>query len=177
MTKDLAPLRLAIRDEEPADADGIHRVEHAAFDRDGEAVLVDRLRAARMLSLSLVAALDDEVIGHVAFSPVSVGGVTGSVLGLGPVAVTPAYQRCAVGARLCEEGLARARERGHGAVVVLGHPTYYPRFGFVPASRFGLSYTAPVPEEAFMAAELSPGALATAAGAVRYRPEFDAVEA
>jgi putative acetyltransferase len=175
MTKGLPPLRLSLRDEIPADVDAVHRVEAAAFARDGEARLVDRLRAVGALSLSLVATLDDEVIGHAAFSPVSVAGASASVLGLAPVAVAPAYQRCVIGARLCEEGLARARERGHGAVVVLGHPAYYPRFGFVPASRFGLSYRAAVPDDAFMAAELTPGALAGAAGLVRYRPEFDAV--
>jgi putative acetyltransferase len=175
MTKTLPALRLEIRDESDADVPAIHAVERAAFGRDGEARLVDRLRAAGGLALSLVAALDDAVVGHVAFSPVAIAGATTSVVGLGPVAVEPLYQRCAVGARLCEEGLARARERGHGGAVVLGHPEYYPRFGFVPAARFGLSYPGDVPDEAFMAAELVAGALAGARGPVRYRREFDDV--
>jgi putative acetyltransferase len=174
MTKALAPLALAIRDETPADVAAVRAVNTAAFERDAEALLVDRLRDAGALALSLVAALDDRVVGHVAFSPVTIDGVAGA-LGLAPVAVAPVYQRRAIGSRLVEEGLARLRERGVGAVVVLGHPAYYPRFGFVPASRFGLRYGEPVPDEAFMAAELAPGALVNASGVARYRPEFDGV--
>jgi putative acetyltransferase len=92
-------------------------------------------------------------------------------VGLGPLAVRPEYQRCAIGARLVEESLARAREAGTGAAVVLGHPAYYARFGFVPASRFGLGYPG-APADAFMAAELVEGTLGTASGAVRYHPAF-----
>jgi putative acetyltransferase len=172
MTKTLAALALAIRDEAPGDVAAVRAVNVAAFDRDGEALLVDRLRAADALVLSLVAALDDRVVGHVAFSPVAIDGVAGA-LGLAPVAVAPVYQRCAIGSRLVEEGLARLRERGVGAVVVLGHPGYYPRFGFVPASRFGLRYGEPVSDEAFMAAELRAGALTNGSGIVRYHAEFD----
>jgi putative acetyltransferase len=175
MTKALPALRVAIRDERAGDAAAIRSVERDAFERDGEARLVDGLRDADALAVSLVATLDHAVVGHVAFSPVMIAGATASVVGLGPVAVSPPWQRCAVGARLCEEGLARARERGHGAAVVLGHPGYYPRFGFVPASRFGLSYPGDVPDGAFLAAELVPGALRGAHGPVRYRSEFDAV--
>jgi putative acetyltransferase len=175
MTKTLPASSLTLRDEAAADAGGVDAVERAAFERDGEARLVARLRDAGVLTLSLVATFDGEIVGHAALSPVVIAGATASVLGLGPVAVTPAYQRCAIGARLVEEILSRARERGHGAVVVLGHPEYYPRFGFMRASTFGLRYTAPVRDEAFMAAELVPGALAPASGAVRYRTEFDEV--
>ena len=83
-------------------------------------------------------------------------------------------QTCAIGARLIEEGLARARERGARAAVVLGHPDYYPRFGFVVSTRFGIGYP-DVPEDAFMAAELVPRAFAGARGSVRYHPAFDDV--
>lgn len=174
MTKALAPLRLALHDETPAETAAIHALAAAAFGREDEAVLVDRLRAAGALALSLVALLDDAVIGHVGFSPVAIAGAE-RILGLAPTAVLPAYQRCAIGSRLVEEGLARARERGARGVVVLGHPHFYPRFGFVPASRFGLGYDPAVPDDAFMAAELVPGALAGARGRARYRPEFDAL--
>src|SRR6185503_15842671 len=112
-----------IRGETPADVVAVRTVERLAFERDGEADLVDRLRAAGALSLSLVATLDDEVVGHVAFSPVVVRDASIRLLGLGPVAVRGEYQRCAIGARLVEEGLARAREQGVDAVVVLGHPS------------------------------------------------------
>jgi putative acetyltransferase len=92
------------------------------------------------------------------------------------VAVSPPHQCCAVGSRLVEEALVLARERGHAGVVVLGHPEYYPRFGFVPAKSFALRYPAPVPDEAFMAAELAVDGLAEVRGAVRYHGAFDAVE-
>jgi putative acetyltransferase len=173
MSKALPPVRLAIRDEAPADVAAIQAVERRAFDRAGEADLVDRLRADGALVVSLVAELDGCVVGHVAFSPVTIAGAC-DVVGLGPVAVLPAVQTCAVGARLVEEGLARARERGAGAAVVLGHPDYYPRFGFAVSTKYGIHYPE-VPEDAFMAAELVPGALVAAAGAVRYHPAFDDV--
>jgi putative acetyltransferase len=175
MTKTVSPVRLAIRDETPADVAAIRTVERLAFERDGEADLVDRLRAAGALSLSLVATLDEDVVGHVAFSPVVVRDASIRMLGLAPVAVRSEYQRCAIGARLVEEGLARAREQGIDAVVVLGHPQYYPRFGFVAASRFGLRYPGSVPDEAFMAAELVPHALARVTGPVHYHAAFDAL--
>jgi len=173
MTKDLPAPRLAIRDEGPADVAAVHDVERLAFDRAGEADLVDRLRADGALAVSLVAALDGRIVGHVAFSPVAIEGAR-DVVGLGPVAVVPPLQTCAIGARLVEEGLARARERGARAAVVLGHPDYYPRFGFVVSTCFGVRYP-DVPEEAFMAAELVPGGLEAASGMVRYHPAFDAV--
>jgi putative acetyltransferase len=176
MTKTLPALRLAIRGETGADVDRVRAVEAAAFERPAEAQLVDRLRDAGALAISLVATLDDDVVGHVALSPVSIDGAHGAVLGLGPMAVSPPYQSCAVGGRLVEEALALARERGHPGVVVLGHPEYYPRFGFVPASRFAIRYPAPVPDEAFLAAELAVDGLAEVRGAVRYHGAFDAVE-
>ncbi len=175
MTKALAALAVVVRQETPADADAIRAVNEAAFGRDGESLLVDRLRGVGALALSLVAVLDGAVAGHLALSPVTIDGARGAPLGLGPMAVLPAYQCSGIGSRLVEEGLARARERGHDAVVVLGHRDFYPRFGFVPASRFGLRYGDGVPDEAFMAAELVPGALESATGVVRYRSEFDAV--
>ena len=173
MTKDLPAPRLAIRDEAPADVETIREVARRAFDRAGEAVLVDRLRADGALAVSLVAELDGRVVGHVAFSPVAIEGAR-DVVGLGPVAVLPALQTCAIGARMIEEGLARARERGARAAVVLGHTDYYPRFGFVVSTRFEIHYPG-VPEDAFMAAELAPSALAAAHGAVRYHPAFEVV--
>ena len=176
MEKRPGPLRLALREETVGDVAAVRAVNDAAFEREAEGELVDRLRDAGALTLSLMAVLDGAVVGHVALSPVVVEGAAGSVLGLGPMAVVPVHQRTGIGSRLVEESLARARECGHAAVVVLGHPELYPRFGFVPASRFGLRFGALVPDEAFMAVELVPGALAGAGGVVRYREEFDEVE-
>jgi putative acetyltransferase len=175
MTKTLPAGGLALRDERPVDRDAIGAVERAAFGRDGEAEVVDRLRQAGALALSLVAVLDGQIVGHLALSPVRIAGAGTRVLGLGPMAVTPLYQGAAIGSRLVEEGLARARERGFHGVVVLGHPEFYPRFGFVPASRAGLRYPDPVPDDAFMAAELAPNAFAACEGEVHYHPAFGAV--
>ena len=173
MTKVLPALRLQPRDEEPADAAGVRAVACAAFGRPDEADLVERLRQGGALALTLVATADAAVVGHVALSRVTASGAVG-MLGLGPVAVSPPYQCCAIGSRLIEEGLARARERGARAVVVLGHLEYHSRFGFVPASRFGLCHPG-APGDAFMAAELVPNGLAGVAGSVRYHAAFDAV--
>ncbi|MGH8638095.1 MAG: GNAT family N-acetyltransferase, partial [Burkholderiales bacterium] len=93
-------------------------------------------------------------------------------LGLGPMAVIPYLQRQGIGTRLVRAGLDECSRLGYRAVVVVGHPEFYPRFGFVPARTFGLRSEFDVPDEVFMAVELIPGALASAAGTVRYVPEF-----
>jgi putative acetyltransferase len=165
---------LHVRPERPADADAVRRVNDAAFDGPAEGVLVDALRAAGQAVVSLVAEADGLVVGHVLLSPVTVDDA-GDVLGLGPMAVFPAHQRTGVGTALVGAALAAARARGSAAVVVLGHPAYYPRFGFVPASRFGLSSEYDAPDDAFLALELRPGGLAGRRGVVRYRKEFAAV--
>jgi putative acetyltransferase len=175
MLKTLPALRLDVRDEIGGDVASIDVVERAAFERADEAALVARLRREDALAMSLVACLDGVVVGHAALSPVRIDGTSRRMVGLAPIAVAPPLQRCAIGARLVEESLARARARDVGAVVVLGHPAYYPRFGFVPASRFGLRYTAAVPDDAFMVAELVEGALAGAEGVVHYHTAFDTI--
>ena len=161
-----------VRPEEADDVAGIFAVHAAAFPSDAEARLVDALRAAGRLAISLVAEDDGRVVGHVAFSPVSVGGATGG-LGLAPLAVAPGSQRRGIGGELVRAGLAAAARAGAGFVVVLGHPAYYPRFGFRLASDCGLGneYGA---GEAFMVAELRDGGLPAGGGLVRYGPEFAA---
>ena len=168
---------LILREETAADVTAIATVNQAAFGRPDEALLVDALRIAGVLTLSLVALADDEVVGHIAFSPVTIAVARGTVTGIGlaPMAVAPAWQRRGVGARLINEGLDRLRAAGRQVVVVLGHPSYYPRFGFAPASRLGLRWEHPAPDEAFMALELVPGALAGVDGIVRFHPEFATV--
>jgi putative acetyltransferase len=159
-----------IRPEQPGDAAAIEAVHAASFPTGDEARLVGLLRAAGALTFSLVAEVDGSIVGHVAFSPVSVaGGAIG--VGLAPVAVLPAHRRHGIAARLIEDGLARCRAAGWGWAVVLGSPAYYARFGFRPASTFGLSdeYAG---GPAFQALELAPGQLPTGAGLVRYAPAF-----
>lgn len=168
---------ITIRAEAEADHPAVRRVNERAFDRTGEADLVDALREEAEPVLSLVAVREGEVVGHICFSPVTLTpspASPGTYLGLGPVAVLPEFQRHGIGSQLVHVGLQACRESGARAVVVLGHPEFYPRFGFVPASRYGLRCEYPVPDEVFMALELQPAALATP-GLVTYHPAFASV--
>lgn len=158
---------IAIRDVHPGDAAAVRRVEQAAFGRNHEAELVDRLRADGDAQVELVADADGEVVGHILFSPLGLGPIVGAALA--PVAVMPGMQSQGIGSLLVRQGLRRCRDLGAPAVVVLGDPTYYSRFGFDPAlaSRLESPFFGP----SFMAIELSPGALASG-GAVRYASAF-----
>jgi putative acetyltransferase len=163
-----------VRVEEPGDVDAIRETNALAFGAPLEANLVDALRGSEDY-LSLVAAVDGKVVGHILFTPVSLEPpVDVRIAGLAPMAVRPEHQRSGVGGQLIRAGLEECRARGYSAVVVLGHPEYYPRFGFVPGHTFGLTCEFPSPPEAFMAIELVPGALAGTTGLVRYRSEFSA---
>jgi len=166
--------RVSIRAETAADRTAVHQVHLAAFEQPLEAALVDRLRHTTEPFISLVAEVEGEVVGHILFTPVTVGDGPDrrQALGLAPMAVAPEHQRCGIGQALIEHGLEVCRTAGHSVVVVLGHSDYYPRFGFEPASRYQLQYEVPVPDEAFMVLELVPGALAAHSGTVRYHPEF-----
>lgn len=169
--------KFQVREERPEDIAAIHRVNEAAFGQPGEAELVDALRQAGGVTLSLVALVDGEVIGHILFSPVVIQRSPQEVVavGLAPMAVLPDFQKSGAGSELIRTALERLREAGHTAVVVLGHPTYYPRFGFQRASTVDLCWEHDAPDEAFMALELQPGALSGTQGIVSYRPEFDSV--
>lgn len=165
---------IIVRAETAEDIEAVRRVNELAFEQAEEATLVDALRVAAHPHISLVAEADGQVIGHIFLSPVTIEMEERAPLiyGLAPMAVLPEYQNQGVGSRLVREGLSECRRIGCGAVVVLGHPEYYPRFGFVPASRKGLRCEYPVPDEAFMVVELTPGALLSARGLVKYHPEF-----
>jgi putative acetyltransferase len=171
-------MNVLVREELPADRDAIHAVNAAAFATDAEARLVDTLRAHAGLILSLIAEQGGEIVGCIAFSPVTATRADGSVVpgvALAPLAVVPRLQRAGIGGRLIAEGLGRLRDAGHRFCVVVGHPPYYPRHGFVPASAHGLRWDRRVPDEVFMVQALAPGGLDGVSGVVRYRPEFDAV--
>ena len=168
---------MTVRPERPGDAAAIRRVNEAAFGRAAEADLVDALRAHGRVSRSLVAERAGVILGHILFSPVRIdsGRTSTEAIGLAPMAVLPAHQRAGIGSLLVRTGLAECGRAGHGCVVVLGHPEFYPRFGFVRASRHGLAWEHSAPDEAFMVLPFREDAIAAGGGVVRYAPEFGQV--
>lgn len=164
---------MLIRAEDNFDRDAVRAVNVAAFEGTSEADLVDALRQQVERLVSLVAVEDGVVIGHIMFSPVSLSGNSDlKLMGLGPMAVVPAHQRQGVGTALVRAGLDQCKRSDVSAVVVVGHPEYYPHFGFLPASRFGISSEFDVPDDVFMALELHPKALQCSSGQVKYHPLF-----
>jgi len=164
---------IEIRTETPDDVQGIRVVNERAFGGLTEGKIVDLLRASNKALVSLVAVHQGRVVGHILFSPVSVepapDGFRG--VGLGPMSVLPQYQNQGIGSRLVREGLEACRRGGYDFVVVLGHPAYYPRFGFSKAADHDLQseYNA---ADAFMVMELRDGVLQRIKGLVKYAPEF-----
>jgi putative acetyltransferase len=167
---------LIIRSETHADIDRIHEINSLAFETPAEAELVNNLRTVANPFLSLVAEQDGEVVGHILFTPVHLDEADElNLMGLAPMAVTPARQNRGIGSALVKAGLAHCRNVGAGAVVVLGHPDYYPRFGFHTAAGFGIRCEYEVPDEAFMLCELQEDYLRGHSGTVRYHPAFNAL--
>src|SRR5215475_8091160 len=168
---------MTIRLENPEDIPAIRIVNERAFGRPAEADLVDALRRNGKASISLVAVDGGGIVGHIFFSLVTIQSKGAELIGIGlaPLAVIPERQNQRIGSMLVEQGLRLCREDGHPYVVVLGHPNYYPRFGFVPAGRFGIKSEYDVADEVFMVMELREGALRGCAGVVKYQPEFNEV--
>jgi len=172
--------QITIRAEEPADVEQVREIVTRAFSESefghhGEAQLVDRLRESCPEAIARVAELAGEVIGHILFTPVVIEAENQvwHGMGLAPMAVSPELQSRGVGSRLVETGLATLRAAEQPFVVVLGHPEYYPRFGFEPASRYGIkSEFGPETDEVFMILGLRNEPEAIGAGVARYRPEF-----
>jgi putative acetyltransferase len=165
---------MIIRAEMPNDIAAIRYVLEHAFYRTVEANLVEALRDRDVLTFSLVATDGDRVIGHIAFSPVTIGDENLSLkaVGLAPVAVLPEYQRQGIGSQLIEIGIEKCHKTGQNVIFVLGNPAFYSRFGFVAAATYGIRYEGDVPPEAFMVKELSPGILANSQGVAHYQLEF-----
>ena len=164
---------LTIRPEQPGDEKAIAAVTAAAFGRVAEAELVDQLRAEGQLRISLVAWLDDVAVGHVAFSPVHIKyPVPFSALGLGPLSIVPEQQRRGIGGQLTRLGLAYCLAQDEPLVFLLGHPEYYPRFGFRPAPILGFTCKWARRGNHFMVAALRDGALAGRRGQVHFHSAF-----
>ncbi|MCU4296128.1 N-acetyltransferase [Brevibacterium permense] len=168
MTNPPAP-QFTVRPETPGDIEVIHQLTASAFGQVDEAELVDALRASgnRIDGLSFVGVLDGEVIAHAMLSRCFVGEVSGACLA--PCSVWPDHQRTGAGTAVIEALLAEAARRGEAFAVVLGHAEYYPRFGFTPASGFGINLHVDVPDDALMAMPL---AGEVPAGALAFAPEF-----
>ena len=189
---------ICLRPEQPGDEGSIRQINESAFADRTEADLVQTLRDAGAIRLSAVAILGGrtpdggsvatvgrtgmcsreviggELVGHALFTPVTVTTDKGDIelLGMGPVAVIPAKQHQGIGTMMIAGCLEHLRSLHNRGVVVVGEPGFYRRFGFIQASRWGLRWEVEVPEENFLALELTPGALAGVSGGVRYRPEF-----
>jgi putative acetyltransferase len=166
-----------VRPEDDEDLEQVRAINLSAFDGGTEAGLVDALRTNCADFLSLVAEDDGQVVGHILFTPVVVEGSESTVWGMGlaPMAVLPGRQRSGIGSALVRRGLELLRQNGCKFVIVLGHPAYYPRFGFDRASGHGLRCQwGGVPDEAFMVTVFDNDVLPDGGGIARYRDEFDA---
>jgi putative acetyltransferase len=166
---------MIIREESADDAGGIRLVNKAAFETDGEADIVDLLREKDKFILSLVAEIEGQIVGHILFTPASINYKEKSfdVAGLAPMAVLPKFQKKGVGKALVNKGLELMHNTTYDAVIVLGHPEYYPKFGFEPASKYHITFELDVPDEAFMLLELKQGVLKNINGIAKYQPEFN----
>jgi putative acetyltransferase len=171
---------ITIRPETPGDIPAIYNVHLRAFGQPAEAQMVDDLRRDGdfIPELSLVAVDEGRIVGHILFPPVTLSSHEGNVaaLALAPMAVLPEFQGRGIGSLLVREGLAACRRLGHRIVIVVGHPGYYPKFGFFPAREQGIDVPFPVPDEALMVTALVEGALEGIHGTVRYPHAFDTIE-
>ena len=168
-------MTVTIRPETADDFAPIREVIRLAFGQDDEGRLVDALRAGGHVQVSMLAEEDGRVVGHILFSELSIVEADRVIesVSLAPLAVAPSHQRRGIGSRLVTEGLRACRDVGCESVVVLGHPEYYPRFGF--SAERALPLRSPYAGPAFMAMELVPGALEGVSGEVRYPPPFEAL--
>jgi putative acetyltransferase len=165
---------IEIRSEQPADLAAIREVNRRAFGQEQEGRIVDAIRAHGAARVSLVAVDRGRIVGHILYSPASISTVTGAALG--PMAVVPDAQRQRIGSRLVEAGNARLAADGCPFIVVVGHPEFYPRFGFQPASALGITCEWDVPDDAFMLLVLDRGRMRGVSGRAAFRPEFSTVE-
>lgn len=164
---------LEIREEREGDVTAISELNRLAFGQDQEGNIVDALRTNGAVTVSLVATLDGRVVGHILYSPVVCNELQGA--GLAPVAVSPEYQRQGIGSQLIEAGNERLRAAGCPFIMVVGHPQFYPRFGFRPASTMGIKSEWELSDDVFMVLVLDESKMAGVSGEAKYRPEFSSV--
>jgi putative acetyltransferase len=169
-------MNISIRAEKRADIEEVFELNKLVFGQDNEARLVDQVRQGPHFipQLSLVAFLDEDLIGYILFSEITIanGDYRHQSLGLTSMVVHPAWQKRGVGAKLITSGLQIATELGYTDVLVFGHEYYFPKFGFLPAARWNIRPPFDVPAEVFMALELTPNALSNVSGVVEFPIEF-----
>jgi len=172
-------MNIVIRKEEPKDYTDVYEVNRLAFQQENESKLVEKIRKGKNFipELSLVAEIDKKIVGHILFSRITiVGDSVYESLALAPMAVIPKFQKKGIGSKLIMQGIEKAKELGFSSIVVLEHKDYYPKFGFQRASKWSIKCPFEVPDEAFMAIELTENAFKGKAGAVKYPDEFMEVE-
>lgn len=171
---------IRIRQEQPLDYEAVFTLNERAFGQPNEARLVNALRGsdAFIPELSMVAETDGRIVGHILFTKIAIRNTDADAfesLSLAPMAVEPDLQNRGIGSKLVRAGLKKAAELGYHSVIVLGHEKYYPRFGFKPASLWDIKAPYDVPDDVFLALELTEGALDGVHGTVKYPEEFDSV--
>jgi len=166
-----------IREEQPSDIEKIWAVNSEAFETEAEANLINALRSSGCTYISLVAETETNIVGHILFTPVELSGDDNKIkiMGLAPMAVFSQYQNKGIGSKLVVAGLELCKSQGYDAVVVLGHPNYYPKFGFVPSVKYNIKSEYDVPDDVFMILALVPGSLKTRTGVIKYHEAFNSV--
>jgi len=167
-------VRIEIREEQPSDIQAIREVNRRAFGQDQEGNIVDALRTNRAALLSLVAMLNDQIVGHIMYSPLLIGGSV-EAAALGPMAVLPEHQRQGIGSQLVDAGNRKLKEAGCPLIIVVGHADFYARFGFASASAHGITCEWDVPDDAFMLLVLDQAKAKGVSGFATYRHEFSTI--
>lgn len=176
---DVNSLIVEVRQEEANDFPAVYDLNIKVFKRKTEARLVDRLRLSEAFipELSLVATIDNKIVGYILFTKILVIDEDKEVpsLALAPMAVHPDYQKQGIGTHLIHHGFSKARELGYKSAIVLGHAEYYPKFGFVPTSKWLIKPPYHVPENSFLGIELIENGLSGVKGIVRFSKEFEQI--
>ena len=169
-------INLTIRPESKRDYLQIKQINDLAFNQENEGIMIENLRSKPEFipELSLIAKLENEIVGHILFLPLKIKNNNSefTTLSLAPMAVKSEYQKMGIGGKLMKKGFEVSKELGFTSIIVLGYPEYYPKFGFKPAINWGIKPPIDVPSEVFMAIELEKDALKDVSGTVEFPLEY-----